>query len=49
MLFKANYTYTKYDHAFAPMDIGDQVTRNTTNNKMIDHEDLFMIRGQYMF
>ena len=51
MRFMANYTYTKYDNPFAPMDIGDSATggRSTSTLKMIDHEDLFMVRGQYSF
>ena len=49
MLIKANYTYTKFDNAFAPIDIG--ATRNITTPtvNLIDHENLLMIRGQYMF
>jgi phosphate-selective porin OprO/OprP len=52
MQFKANYTYTKYDNPFSPMDVGDSATggRDTASNlKRIDHEDLFMVRGQYSF
>jgi phosphate-selective porin OprO/OprP len=48
MLIKANYTYTKYDNAFAPIDIGS-ASRTQTNVNTIDHENLLMIRGQYMF
>ena len=49
-LIKANYTYTDFDNAFAPIDIGTKGgARSTTNMKLIDHEDLVMIRGQYMF
>jgi len=56
MLFKVNYTYTDYDNAFYPIDIGAKSVRSsgspTTPNaglKKIDHEDLLMIRGQYSF
>ena len=50
LLFKANYTYTKYDEAFAPIDIGTASALRTAGNmKLMDHEDLLMIRGQYMF
>ena len=51
MLIKASYTYTDFDNAFYPVDIGSKVTgvRATTTLKAIDHEDLLMIRGQYMF
>jgi phosphate-selective porin OprO/OprP len=54
MMFKANYTYTDYDNAFYAIDIGAKTPRVTgiTPNaglKKIDHEDLFMIRGQYSF
>ena len=48
MLFKANYTYTKFDNAFAPIDIGTDANRNT-GTKTIDNESLMMLRGQYMF
>ena len=49
-LIKANYTYTDFDNAFAPIDVGTKTTaRTTANMKLIDHEDLLMIRGQYMF
>jgi phosphate-selective porin OprO and OprP len=50
LLFKANYTYTSFDQAFAPIDIGTKTSARTdANMKLIDHEDLFMLRGQYMF
>jgi phosphate-selective porin OprO/OprP len=50
LLFKANYTYTKFDEAFAPIDIGTASAQRTAGNmKLIDHEDLLMIRGQFMF
>lgn len=50
LLFKANYTYTDFDNSFAPIDIGTKTSvRTTANTKLIDHEDLFMLRGQYMF
>jgi phosphate-selective porin OprO/OprP len=54
IMFKANYTYTDYDNAFYAIDIGaktPRVTGSTPNAglKKIDHEDLFMIRGQYSF
>jgi phosphate-selective porin OprO/OprP len=54
MLIKVNYTYTDYDNAFYAIDIGaktPRVTGNTPNAglKLIDHEDLFMVRGQYTF
>jgi len=49
-LIKANYTYTDFDNAFAPIDVGTKGgARSTANMKLIDHEDLLMIRGQYMF
>jgi len=47
MLIKGNYTHTNFDDAFAPIDIG--TTRNATTIKNIGHENLLMIRGQYMF
>ena len=47
MLIKANYTYTDFDNAFAPIDIGQ--TRSSSTIKAIDHENLLMVRGQYMF
>jgi len=54
MLIKATYTYTDYDNAFYPIDIGAKNIRASgitpaSDLKKIDHEDLFMIRGQYMF
>ncbi|MEI8362631.1 MAG: porin [Betaproteobacteria bacterium] len=51
MMFKASYTHTKFDHAFAPMDVGDSATggRTTDTLKMIDHENILMVRGQYSF
>jgi phosphate-selective porin OprO/OprP len=52
-LVKANYTYTDFDQPFAPIDIGTKSTSSgratAANMKLIDHEDLIMIRGQYMF
>ena len=51
MLFKLNYTHTKFDDAFYPVDIGSKVSgvRTTSNLKSIDNEDLIMLRGQLMF
>jgi len=54
MLFKVNYTYTDYDNAFYPIDIGSKPVRVSGSTpasdlKKIDHEDLLMIRGQYSF
>jgi phosphate-selective porin OprO/OprP len=48
MLIKANWTHTKFDNAFAPIDTGTNRTIGT-NTKAIDTEDLLMIRGQWMF
>jgi len=48
MLIKANWTHTKFDNAFVPIDTGTSRTLGT-NTKAIDTEDLLMIRGQYMF
>ena len=48
MLIKANYTYTRFDDAFAPIDIGQTRTLGTTA-KLINSENLLMVRGQYMF
>jgi len=54
MLFKVNYTYTDYDNAFYPIDIGAKGVRvagitPAADLKKIDHENLLMIRGQYSF
>ena len=51
MRFMANYTYTDFDNGFYPIDIGTKGGdgRLSSNLKKIDHEDLFMIRGQYAF
>jgi phosphate-selective porin OprO and OprP len=56
LLWKLNYTYTDFDHAFAPIDIGAKEAatnqlpvRGSTVNKLIDHEDLLMVRAQYSF
>ena len=51
MMFKANYTYTDYDQAFYPIDIGTKGGngRTAANVSKIDHEDLFMLRGQFSF
>jgi phosphate-selective porin OprO/OprP len=56
ILFKANWTYTKFDDAIGPIDIlgakyalNGQVERTSSNIKAIDSENLLMIRGQYMF
>jgi phosphate-selective porin OprO/OprP len=54
MMFKASYTYTDYDNAFYPIDIGAKGIRSSADLanpglKKIDHEDLLMIRGQYSF
>jgi len=48
MLFKANYTYTKFDDAFSPIDIGGDGSRAAGVNK-ISNESPMMLRGQYMF
>jgi phosphate-selective porin OprO/OprP len=48
LLFKANYTHTSFDNAFAPIDLGSSTAR-ATMIKTIDHEDLLMFRGQLMF
>jgi phosphate-selective porin OprO/OprP len=48
VLFKLNYTHTKFDEAFAPIDIGS--TRTVAQGtKTIDTEDLVMLRGQFAF
>jgi phosphate-selective porin OprO/OprP len=55
MMFKVNYTYTDYDNAFYAIDIGAKTPRASatsganTGLKLIDHENLFMVRGQYSF
>jgi phosphate-selective porin OprO/OprP len=52
LLFKANYTYTKFDHAVYPIDVGPASSRklsNAANFNSFDNESLFMIRGQFMF
>jgi len=49
MLIKANYTYTDFDNPVTPIDIGASASRTTSTLKAIDHEKLFMIRGQWMF
>ena len=49
MLIKGNYTHTNFDDAFAPIDIGTTANRTSSNIKNIGHENLLMIRGQYMF
>lgn len=57
MLIKGSYTYTDFDDAFYPVDVGTKDTatinggavRSAANLKKIDHEDLLMIRGQWMF
>jgi phosphate-selective porin OprO/OprP len=48
MLIKANYSYTNFDNAFRPIDLKNNNASNATQ-KSISGEDLFMIRGQYMF
>lgn len=48
VLFKLNYTHTKFDEAFAPIDIG--ATRTLAQGtKLIDTEDLIMFRSQFAF
>jgi phosphate-selective porin OprO/OprP len=48
VLFKLNYTHTKFDEAFAPIDVG--VTRTVAQGtKTVDSEDLIMLRGQFAF
>ena len=51
MLVKVNYTHTKFDTAFYPVDVGSKVpgVRSTTSLNPIDSEDLIMVRGQYSF
>ncbi|MSP86738.1 MAG: hypothetical protein EXR38_03720 [Methylotenera sp.] len=51
MLVKLNYTHTKFDNAFYPVDVGSKVSgvRSTTSLNAIDNEDLVMVRGQYSF
>jgi phosphate-selective porin OprO/OprP len=48
LLWKLNYTRTDFDNGFAPIDIGSSNDRKT-GVKLIDHEDLLMLRGQFMF
>jgi hypothetical protein len=53
-MFKLNYTHTKFDEAFSPIDVASRsadtgATRNPTNTKLIDSEDLIMMRAQYAF
>jgi len=48
MLIKANYSYTRFDNSFTPIDIGGTTPRNTGIN-FINDESLFLVRGQYMF
>jgi phosphate-selective porin OprO/OprP len=48
MLIKANWTHTKFDNAFAPIDAGTARVIGT-NTQAIDTEDLLMVRGQWMF
>jgi phosphate-selective porin OprO/OprP len=47
MLIKANWTHTKFDNEFAPIDLAN--SRSVANTKPIDTEDLLMVRGQWMF
>jgi phosphate-selective porin OprO/OprP len=51
MMIKANYTFTDFDTAFYPVDIGTKggSGRSATNLEKISHENLFMVRGQYSF
>jgi len=51
MLVKANYTYTDFDKSFYPIDIGTKGGngRSAANLAPINHEDLFMLRGQISF
>ena len=52
LLFKANYTYTKFDHSVYPIDVGpagDRKAGNAANYNSFDNESLLMVRGQYMF
>ena len=51
MQVKLNYTHTKFDNAFYPVDVGTKAAgaRTTTSLNAIDNEDLVMIRGQYSF
>ena len=44
MLFKLNYVHTIYDAGFKPIDL-----KSNDTQKFIDHEDLVMVRGQWMF
>jgi phosphate-selective porin OprO/OprP len=48
MVFKANYTYTRFDNSFTPIDIGADTSRTAGVNRIAD-ESLFLLRGQYMF
>jgi len=41
LVLKANYAYSKFDHAFRPIDV--------TNAGLIKDENLLMFRTQYMF
>jgi len=43
-LFKVNYVHTVYDAGFKPIDL-----KSNDTQKFIDHEDLIMVRGQWMF
>jgi phosphate-selective porin OprO/OprP len=52
VLFKVNYTHTKFDEAFAPLDIQATTSSNRSvagGLKMIDSENLLMVRTQYTF
>ena len=43
-----NYSHTKYDYAFRPIDVAGLATVNTTINT-VDSEDLVMLRTQLSF
>jgi phosphate-selective porin OprO/OprP len=47
LVIKGNYAYTKFDNAFAPLDVTSATTSAPFNT--IKDEKLFMFRTQYMF
>ena len=47
MVLKGSYTYSKFGNPMQPIDIGSAAVGS--GNKVYDHEDLLLIRGQYMF
>jgi len=46
--FMLNYSHTKFDNEFRPIDV-QGVAANNNNIKEIDSEDLIMLRGQVAF